>query len=378
MPEKKPPKVEAPPEGQQTSPKKRLGGISRQSMGLLVFTVILMVFGGLSLFFRPDNQETALTQLPLFDLQGHRGARGLYPENSLPGFEAALALGVTTLEMDLGMSRDGILVVHHDDHLDPRRTRDATGAWIEPPGKALSALSLAELQSYDIGRVRPESDYDARFPDQRGLDGVTLPSLRQVLARTEDLSGGKIRYNLEIKTSPLDPDNTVSPEVMAAALVGVLQEFDLTARATVQSFDWRGLETVGELAPETARVYLTVEQSWFDNLQRGKAGLSPWLAGLDMDGLQLTPPHAIKTLGGRVWSPYFRDLRGAELREAHGIGLKVVPWTVNDPKDMRSLVELGVDGIITDYPDRLRQVLQDLGKPLPEAFPTAGIATGER
>jgi glycerophosphoryl diester phosphodiesterase len=126
------------------------------------------------------------------------------------------------------------------------------------------------------------------------------------------------------------------------------------------------LAAVEQLAPEIARVYLTVEQSWFDNLGRGQPGLSPWLDGLDMDRLQVTPPHAIKSLGGRVWSPYFRDLRGPELREAQSLGLKVVPWTVNDPEDMRSLVKQGVDGLITDYPDRLRQVLQELGKPLPE------------
>jgi len=350
--------------------------MSRQSLGLLVFTLLLLAVGLLSFVPRPELQETALAPLPLFDLQGHRGARGLYPENSLPGFEAALAIGVTTLEMDLGMTRDGVLVVSHDRRLDPRRTRDAAGAWIDPPGPPLNALNFAELQSYDIGRSRPGSDYGDRFPDQRGLDHVAIPSLRQVLTRMEELSGGTLRYNLEIKTSPLDPDGTARPRDMAAALVQLLRDFDLTDRASVQSFDWRSLAALEELAPEITRVYLTVEQSWFDNLERGRPGLSPWLAGLDMDRLQVTPPHAIKSLGGRVWSPYFRDLRAAELREAQSLGLKVVPWTLNDPQDMRSLVLLGVDGIITDYPNRLREVLEDLGKPLPAAHPVAGVSLG--
>ena len=307
-----------------------------------------------------------------FDLQGHRGARGLFPENSLPGFEGALALGVTTLEMDLGMTRDGVLVVHHDRRLDPERTRGPDGAWLEERGPLLVELEFAALQVYDLGRLRPGSKVATRFPGQAGLDGVAVPSLAQALDRAETLSRGAIRYNIETKISPLAPEETASPEAFAAALVAVLRSAGVTDRTMVQSFDWRTLVHVQTMAPELATAYLTAERDWLDNIGRGKPGASPWTAGFDVDDVDGSIPRLVKQAGGRIWSPYYRDLRDADLNEARRLGLEVVPYTVNDPADMASLIERGVAGIITDYPDRLRRVMADKGIDLPPAFPAGG------
>ncbi len=308
-------------------------------------------------------------ELPIFDLQGHRGARGLYPENSLPGFDAALAIGVTTIEMDLAVTRDGVVVVHHDRRLDPARTRGPDGAWLTEPAPAINDLSRAELAAYDIGRARPGGKVARRFPDQRGLDGVAIPTLAEVLALAEARSGGSLRYNLEIKTSPLAPEEALAPAAFAAALAQALERAGVGARATVQSFDWRGLVAFQALAPGIPTVYLSAEARWLDNLERGRPGVSPWTAGLDLDDFGGSAPAAVRAAGGAVWSPYFRDLGDAELRAAHGLGLKVVVWTVNDPADMAELITLGVDGIITDYPDRLRRVMAEKGLALPPAFP---------
>ncbi len=307
-----------------------------------------------------------------FDLQGHRGARGLFPENSLPGFEGALALGVTTLEMDLGMTRDGVLVVHHDRRLDPDRTRGLDGTWLEEPAPLLIELEFAALRDFDLGRLRPGSKVAKRFPQQAGMDGVALPTLAQVLDRTETLSGGAIRYNVETKISPLAPEETAAPGAFAAALVAALRSAGGTDRTMVQSFDWRTLRSVQNTAPEVDTAYLTAERSWLDNIGRGKPGVSPWTAGLDVDDDDGSVPRLIKRAGGRIWSPYFRDLREAELREAERLGLQVVPYTVNEAADMASLIERGVAGIITDYPDRLRQVMTKKGMTLPPAFQAGG------
>ena len=158
-------------------------------------------------------------------------------------------------------------------------------------------------------------------------------------------------------------------EAGADVLVGLIREMNLTERAEIQSFDWRTLLEVERLAPEIATVFLTAEQDWLDTLERGRDGASPWLAGYDLDSGPVTPAQAISELGGSVWSPYYRDLRPADLEEAHRLGLRVVVWTVNDPSDMRRLIEAGVNGIITDYPDRLREVLREMGRDLPPAFP---------
>ncbi len=334
------------------------------SIAWLVITALLITIG-----FAALPAALPAAELPSFDLQGHRGARGLYPENTLPGFEAALELGVTTLEMDLAVTRDGVVVVHHDRRLDPARTRGPDGAWLAEPGPAIVELSRAELAAYDIGRARPGGKVAKRFPDQRGLDGVAIPSLAEVFALAEARSGGTIRYNLEIKTSPLAPGETLAPDAFAEALARVLETAGVAGRVVVQSFDWRGLKAFQQRAPGVPTVYLSAEERWLDNLERGQPGVSPWTAGLDIDDFGGSAPAAIRAAGGALWSPYFRGLREAELRAAQALGLKVVVWTVNEPADMATMIALGVDGIITDYPDRLRRVMAEKNLPLPPAFP---------
>ena len=343
--------------------------LSRSSLAWLALTGLLAAIGLAALVLPPEQARRMSGALPAFDAQGHRGARGLHPENSLPGFAAALGLGVSTLEMDLAMTRDRVLVVHHDRRLDPERTRGPDGAWLEAPTPAIFELTRARLAAFDVGRLRPGSRVAERFPDQRGGDGIAIPTLAEVLALAEARSGGTVRYNLEIKTSPLAPAETAAPEAFAEALIAALNEAGVARRATVQSFDWRALARVQEIAPEMSTVYLSAEESWLDNLERGRAGVSPWTAGLDVDQFDGSTPAAVKAAGGAVWSPSYRGLRAAELREAHKLGLKVVVWTVNAPADMASLIDLGVDGIITDYPDRLRRVMAEKGLALPPAFP---------
>ena len=346
--------------------------ISRASRAWLVATGVFVGLAALSYVMLPEGAARRHAMSSDFDLQGHRGARGLFPENSLPGFEGALALGVTTLEMDLGVTRDGVLVVHHDRRLDPDRTRGPGGDWLEEPGPMLVELDFAALRVYDLGRLRPGSKAAKRFPAQAGLDGIAVPSLAEVLARTEALSQGAIRYNIETKISPLAPGESAAPEGFAAALVAALRSAGVTGRTLVQSFDWRTLKHVQDLAPEIATAYLTAERDWLDNIGRGRPGVSPWTAGLDVDDLDGSVPRLVQQAGGRIWSPYYRDLRDAELGEAQGLGLEVVPYTVNDAADMASLIQRGVDGIITDYPDRLRQVMAEKGMALPPAFPAGG------
>ena len=357
--------------------KPRGRALSTRSVVWIVTTLLFGLLGAISLLAQPEGAEKP-TAGPLgFDLQGHRGARGLAPENSLPGIEAALALGVTTLELDIVLSADGVLLVHHDRRLDPDRTRGPGGAWLDPAAapEAIIDLPAAALAGYDVGRLKPESRVAARFPEQVGRDGVAIPRLADVVARAEALSDGRIRYNIETKISPREPESSAAPEAIAEALVALIRAAGLAERAAVQSFDWRSLQAVQALAPEIVTAYLTAEQSWLDTVERGRPGASPWLAGLDVDQAEGSLPRLIREAGGRVWSPFFRDLRKPSLDEAHRSGLRVVVWTVNEPADMASLIDFGVDGIITDYPDRLRKVMAEKGMALPKAYPGPGPST---
>lgn len=280
------------------------------------------------------------------ELQGHRGARGLAPENTLPAFAAALSLGVHTLELDTGVTRDGVVVVHHDRTLHPDITRDAAGRWLPARGPALSALSYAELQRYDVGRLRPDSDYGRPFPQQTARDGTRIPRLAEVFELAHRANNRTVRFNIETKLSPQAPAETLAPEPFARAVIAEIRKARVAARSSIQSFDWRTLEVVKAEAPEIERVYLTFN----------RAGEAP-------------EPKRVRDAGGTVWSPNFQVLNGQVLKAARDLGLKVVVWTVNAPADIAAMLELGVDGIISDRPDLVREEMRRRGLPLPAATP---------
>jgi glycerophosphoryl diester phosphodiesterase len=311
----------------------------------------------------------ASSAVAAFDLQGHRGARGLAPENSLPAFATALGIGVTTLEFDVLVTRDDRLVVAHDPVLLPKIVRDAEGRFLAAPGPAVRSLGFDELGRFDVGRINPSDKYAQQFALQKPVDGTRVPALEQVFALAAKSGNKRIRFNIETKSDPTKPDLTPPPEVFAERLVAAIHAAGVADRATIQSFDWRTLKRAGEVAPEIPRVCLTAEQRWLDNVQIGRPGPSPWTAGLDVDDHGGSVPRLAKAAGCAIWSPTFADLTAARLAEAKSLGLKTVVWTVNDPAEMGRLIELGVDGIISDYPDRLREVAQARGIPLPPATP---------
>lgn len=296
-----------------------------------------------------------------FDIQGHRGARGLVPENTLAGFNHALSLGATTLEMDIGVTRDGHLVISHDPRLNPAITRGPDGNWLQAPLPPIHSLSLEQLGAYDVGRLDPSSRYARRFPEQRPMDGERIPTLAQALALAPRAGGDPVHLNIETKLSPLEPGLTPSPEAFAKAVVEEVRAAGAAGRVTVQSFDWRTLGHVQKIAPELRTAYLTAQQGWLDNVQAGRPGASPWTADLDIDEFGGSIPRLIHAAGGDVWSPYFRELDSAQVIEAKALGLRVIVWTVNEVPDMNNVINLGVDGIITDYPDRLREILRQRG-----------------
>jgi glycerophosphoryl diester phosphodiesterase len=311
----------------------------------------------------------AATAAPAFDLQGHRGARGLVPENTIEAFRTALGIGVTTLELDLAMTKDGILVVSHDSVLNPDHTRGPDGTFLAAPGPAIRSLTLAELEPYDVGRLKPGSSYAARFPEQRGMDGVRIPTLAAVFELVRQTKADHVRFNIETKLTPTSGADTPDPETFANAVAAAVRDAGLAGRATVQSFDWRTLMVLRRIAPEIERVCLTVEQPDEDNIRRGRPGASPWTAELDIDDFGGSVPRLVAAAGCGVWSPFFRNLTPEAVAESTSLGLKVIPWTVNEPPDMERVIELRVAGIITDYPDRLRAVMAKKDMPLPPPVP---------
>lgn len=297
-----------------------------------------------------------------FDLQGHRGARGLAPENSLPAFEKALAIGVHTLELDVGVTSDDVVVIGHDPALNPAITRDAAGRWLPTPGPAIRTLTWQQLREYDVGRIDPASAYAKTFATQQAVDGTRMPRLSELFELVQRIGAGAVRFNIETKLSPLKPEETATPEVMVRELLKTIKAAGMTQRVSIQSFDWRTLRLVQVQEPSIPTVYLSIQTANNDNTRAGvwTAGFTPEQHG--------SLPRMVKAAGGQVWSPNGGALTKALLDEAQGLGLKVIPWTINNPADMGRFLDWRVDGLITDYPDRLRDVMRSRGMPLPESF----------
>lgn len=300
-----------------------------------------------------------------FDLQGHRGARGLAPENTLEAFARALEIGVMTLETDLAVTKEGVLVLSHDPVFNPEIARGPDGAWLTPPIPAINSLTLAALKRYDVGRIRPGSKYAQQFPDQQPVDGARIPTLAE-LFDLASRSGKTPRFNIETKLSPEKPGEAPDPETFARMVVEAVRAGGMNGRTTIQSFDWRTLTAVHQLAPDIETVCLTAASTLKDRTVDGQRRPSPWLAGFDLTDHAGSVPRLVKAAGCASWSPRFTELTAGLVAEAHALGLKVVPWTVNTPADMARVIDMKVDGLISDYPDRAREVLAAKGIALPQ------------
>jgi glycerophosphoryl diester phosphodiesterase len=293
-----------------------------------------------------------------FDLQGHRGARGLLPENTLPAFERALRIGVTTLEMDAAITSDGVVIVSHDPVLNPDMARGPDNQWITAP-VPIRTITYEQSQRYDVGRLKPGSNYARTFQHQQPVDGTRMPKLSDVFALVKKLGADHVQFDIETKMDLRNPQNTLEPEPFVDALLKVIREAGMEDRVMVQSFDWRTLQVIRKVAPRVRTVYLTTQSPRFSNLD------SPvWTAGFRLAD-HGSVPAMVKAAGGHVWSPNFQAINADLVQQAQALGLKVIPWTVNEDADIARVLDLKPDGIISDYPDRVRAQMDKRGMPLP-------------
>jgi glycerophosphoryl diester phosphodiesterase len=299
---------------------------------------------------------------PRFELQGHRGARGLVPESTLPSFERAIECGVDTLELDLHFSADGELIVWHDPEIDARHCRvDPRATAPLPPDPATSpgatlrirALTARQLAKYRCDRNPDPAAHPAQRPTAGRVSGddfhvVTLGELFDFVdfysrshrvPEAYRLRARRVRYNVETKRSILDPliiddgfdrSAPASPGAFERVLISLIRARALEGRVTVQSFDARSLRVVAELSPSVERGWLTSQREALSTVLFARA---------------------------QVWSPSASLVTPEVVAAAHDAGLRVVAWTVNDPAQFCALVRVGVDGVITDRPDLLAEAL---------------------
>nr|WP_257901889.1 glycerophosphodiester phosphodiesterase family protein [Saccharothrix obliqua] len=309
-----------------------------------------------------------------FDLQAHRGGLGLTVESTLAAFGRALEVGVSTLELDVQITRDGRDVVTHDRRTNPAKCVDTAPATPGDPdfpyaGKYVKDLTFAQVRTLDCGSRRAPD-----HPGQRLSPGARMPTLAEVFALARRYRAWDVRFNIETKVEAAAPHETAPREQFVAVTAREVRRSGFLRNVTIQSFDWGTLMRWREVEPRLPLVALTQPEF----LRPG----SPWTGGLDLADFGGSVVRAVRSFGasalspvhgnpqnGRVGDPdYVPFTTKALVDEAHAHGLKVIPWTVDDTATMHKLIDDGVDGIITDYPDRLRTVLRERGFRLPERY----------
>ena len=299
------------------------------------------------------------TQGRIIDIHGHRGARGLFPENTLEGYAYALSTGIRTLELDIQLTADDILVATHDFTLSTAQTRDSGGNWLADKGPESISLTAAELKTYDIGGLKAGSDYGAKFPDQAFLSNITIPTLEEILIFSVNYHahhGGKpVTLNIEVKSDPTRPTHKGRAGKTVDILLKLIEKYDYADKAIIQSFDWAILDLVLDKAPHLKRSYLTVAAQNGEDATVFKG--SPWLGRTTCLSDEESIPSLIKKAGGNGWSSFHKDLDNASAEEARANGIGLFVWTVNEPADIEKMIDLGVDAIISDYPSRVQRIL---------------------
>lgn len=299
---------------------------------------------------------------PEFDLQAHRGGRGETTEESLRAFAASLELGVSTLELDVVITKDGQPLVWHDPAIDAGKCTDTAPVVTGDPqypyvGKLVHELTLEQIRTLDCGRRLAE------FPDATVVRGNKIATLPEVFALTDSYRAPTqtgVRYDIETKVEAANPGASAGPQQFVDVILAAVRAAGKIDNVEIESFDWRTLPMVHRAEPAIPLVALYDDTTW--------APGSPWLAGID-PAVVGDPVLGALLAGANVVAPEYRLVTGRQyVDHAHALGLKVIPWTVNDADAMREQIGDGVDGIITDYPTKLRGVLADLDMPLPPAY----------
>ncbi|MPM49199.1 Glycerophosphodiester phosphodiesterase [bioreactor metagenome] len=338
---------------------KKFGKLQKVFLLALATAVLTCGFNG--------AQVSAKGNVENFDIQAHRGGRDLRPENTLDAFANALEIGVTTLEMDTYVSADGVVFVTHNPQTYSYLTK-LNGKWLNPEEeKDVRTLKMSELKKYDIGGINPAHQYYKEHGKlQVTYPGAQYPTLDEVFNLVKAYGNDNVLFNIETKSFP-DPSeknhaNNITAKKFVKALHDVIVKHGMQNRVTIQSFDWATLVEMKTLDSNISLAALTGPGKYLKPD-------SPWIRGSgieDLDDFDGSFVQAAESIGANIISPSYKLVTRDIVNEAHTFGLKIIPWTVNDRKAMIEMIDLGVDGIISDNPVLLREVCIEKGLTVPQ------------
>ena len=333
--------------------------------------LLLSGLAALTIYSRFNNIDISTTyakvNYDVFDLEAHRGGRDVRPENTLYSYAYAIELGATSIECDMQLTKDGQIVMSHNPILNSDITRDENGNYIENNKYDIRLMTVDDLKKFDVGVMDPNCGeyYDLHGKTQFTYD-AKIPTLEELMQLIQSYGDKNIVLNIETKSYP-DPasagyKNNADPKKFVEIFNNIVKKYDMEDRVVLQSFDWQTLIEMKKLNPNISTSALWQEQpSWghdSESLRRYEKKKSSWLGGLDIKDYQGNPVKAAHAIGTDIISPYYTEISKQDVDEAHSLDMKIVPWTVNNEKDMNMLLDMGVDGIISDKPWLLKQVLE--------------------
>ena len=290
-------------------------------------------------------------------IYGHRGARGDLPENTLESFKYLFDNNINAYETDILITKDLIPIITHDFRLDPSFTKDEDGNWIKDENIKIFDLTYEEISKFDVGSLNKLTRYGRRFVNQRSLENQKIPKLSELLDLSSKNISENLLINLEIKSTPDEENLKPDLEDLVRLVVKEINKSNLKNKIIISSFDWRTLTEIKNHYPEISRAYLTYQQKTGVKIKNTIYNRSPWISYLPFfENHEL--PKIIKSQGGKAWHPYYKDITKKLVEISHQEDLSVNVWTVNKEYDMLKMVEYGVDGIMTDYPLRLKEVCE--------------------
>ncbi len=332
---------------------------------LVASLAALTLYTGTNMIEMPTSY--AKVNFDVFDFEAHRGGRDARPENTLYSYAYAMEIGATTIECDMQLTKDNQIVMSHNPILNHDITRDENGNYVEANKYDIRQMTVEQLKKFDVGVMNPQA---GEYYDLHGKTQIThdakIPTLEEVFQLVNSYGDKKVLLNIETKSYP-DPvsggyKNNADPKKFVEVFNNLVKKYNMEDRVVLQSFDWQTLVEMKKLNPNISLSALWQEQpSWgrdAESLRRYESEKSPWLGGLNINDFKGDPIKAAHAIGADIVSPYYPEISKEDVDEAHALGMKVVPWTVNNERDINMLLDMGVDGIISDKPWVLKKVLE--------------------